>query len=309
VEHNRKPILGSGGLPWTIVAAGLSLVVALSWEPPAGARTGQEMVGSTLSQGSVARFLVQSDLVLVPVTVLTGDGRTVPGLSREHFSVFDNRVPQVITHFTSEEAPAAIGLVIDCSSSMEKRLAKAQEAVYALLQNAQAEDDLFLIRFSDHPELMVGLTRETGRVRRAVQSLHAHGSTALLDAVHLAWLEMRQARHARKALVLLSDGEDNGSRLTSAEFKQLAAENDATIYGLFLGTVPEQPPPPGAQRTGAGLLDQITRQTGGQMFVVSRLKQLPEIAARIGSWIRNQYVLGYVPADESRNGGYHRIRV
>jgi hypothetical protein len=122
VERNRKPVRGSGDFPWTIVAAGLSLVIALSWGSSTVVRAGQEVVGST-AQGSVAQFRAQSDLVLVPVTVLTGAGRAVPGLSREHFSVFDNRLPQVITHFTAEDAPAAIGLVLDCSSSMEGRLA------------------------------------------------------------------------------------------------------------------------------------------------------------------------------------------
>jgi Ca-activated chloride channel family protein len=308
VERNQRRVHGISDFPWTTVAALLACAVVVSWGPYVGARVVQDALVSSPSQESAARFLVQSDLVLIPVTVLTGDGRAVPGLRREHFSVFDNRLPQVITHFASEDAPVTIGLVFDTSSSMERRLAKAQEAVYALLQNAHSDDDFFLIRFSNHPELAVRLTNETAQVRRAVQSLHAHGSTALLDAMNMAWLEMSKARHTRKAIILLSDGEDNCSRLTPAEFKQLAAENATTIYGLFMGALPAQPNP-WTKLTGVGLLDDIARQTGGETLVVSKLKQLPEIAARIGSWIRSQYVLGYAPAPESRNGGYHRIRV
>jgi Ca-activated chloride channel homolog len=266
----------------------------------------QEASGTPYTTGG--RFLVQSDLVQVPVTVVTGNGHAVPGLTKEYFTIFDDRAPQVITHFTSEDAPASIGLVTDCSGSMEKRLSKAKEAVYALLKNANRDDEFFLIRFSGRPELEVGLTSETNRVRSAVKELRADGTTALFDAVQLAWTEMNKARYARKAVVLISDGEDNSSSITAAEFKQLAAENDTTIYTLFIGNLPDSPEN-SSKFTGAGLLGDIARQTGGQMFPVSNLKQLPGIAGKIGSWIRSQYVLGYVPANASRNYGYHRIRV
>lgn len=273
-----------------------------------GAGTMQDGLVSTASYPIQSRFSVRSDLVLVPVTVVTGSGRAVPGLTKDQFSVFDDRIPQVISHFTSEDAPATIGLVIDCSGSMERRLAKAQEAIYAVLQNANPGDEFFLIRFSDQPQLEVELTSQADQVRRAVRTLKADGSTALLDAVKMAWIEMSKARHARKAIVLISDGEDNYSRTSTAEFKELAAENDTTIYTLFIGELPDAPEE-WSKLTGAGLLNDIARQTGGEMFPVSKLKQLPGIAAKIGSWIRSQYVLGYIPANGNRNCGYHRIKV
>jgi Ca-activated chloride channel family protein len=265
---------------------------------------------SSGSEASAARFSVHSDLVLVPVTVTTRNGRVVPGLAKEDFTLLQDNVPQVITHFTSEDAPATIGLVFDCSDSMAgSRLSRAREAAFALLSHAGPEDEFFLIRFSDHAELTMQSTRQTGEVRRAVEKLRVGGFTAVVDAVKMALLEMNKANHRRKAIVLFSDGEDNHSRTTTAEFKQLATESDTTIYTLFIsdawgGTSLA----PGAS-AGAGLLNDIARQTGGHMFTVSEVKQLPKIAAKIGSWIRSQYVLGYVPPDEERSGRYHHIQV
>jgi len=128
--------------------------------------------------------------------------------------------------------------------------------------------------------------------------------------MNMAWLEMKSAHHRRKAIILISDGEDNSSRMSRTEFKQLATESDTTVYSLFIGDSPDfSLVRHGRKLNGAPLLDEIARQTGGRMFVVSELNQLPKISARIGSWVRSQYVLGYVPSDESRNGGYHRIEV
>jgi VWFA-related protein len=263
------------------------------------------------SEASAARFLVHSDLVLVPVTVTTHNGRVVPGLAKEDFTLLQDNVPQVITHFSSEDAPATIGLVFDCSDSMSgPKIARAKEAAFALLSGAGPQDEFFLIRFSDRPELLVESTRQTSDVRRAVETLRVGGFTAVLDAIKMGLHEMSKADHRRKAIVLFSDGEDNHSRTTAAEFKQLATESDTTIYTLFIseawstGTLVQS-----GTISGAALLSDIARQSGGHMFTVSDVRQLPKIAAKIGSWIRSQYVLGYVPPDEERNGRYHRIQV
>jgi len=308
-RDNRRQRLGIGGLGRIAIFTLLSTLAAVSSGQDAE-KDGQEPLVSKAAQGTASRFLVHSDLVLVPVTVTEGNGRGVTGLAKEHFSILEDRVPQVITHFTAEDAPATIGLVFDASDSMGPKLSAAQDAVYAVLRNANPQDEYFLIRFSHRPELTVGLTKQTDEIRRAVQRLQVSGSTALLDAMNMAWLEMKSAHHRRKAIILISDGEDNSSRMSRTEFKQLATESDTTVYSLFIGSSPDVSlVHQGRKLEGAPLLDDLARQTGGRMFVVSELNQLPKISARIGSWVRSQYVLGYVPRDESRNGGYHRIQV
>ena len=294
---------------FSITACGLLL---LKGAAASGRDNGTSLArdSSLESEAPAARFLVHSDLVLVPVTVTTHNGRVVPGLAKEDFTLLQDNVPQVITHFTSEDAPATIGLVFDCSDSMAgPRLAKAKEAAYALLSNAGPEDEFFVIRFSDRPQLLIESTRQTGEVRRAVETLRLGGFTAVIDAVKMGLLEMRKAMYRRKAIILFSDGEDNHSRTTTAEFKQLATESDTTIYTLFISDAWSAASLAQSTSTGAPLLNDIARQTGGHMFAVSEVRQLPKIAAKIGSWIRSQYVLGYVPPDEERTGRYHRIQV
>jgi VWFA-related protein len=283
--------------------------VAAASGQDSSAIAGQEPQASTTARGSAARFLVHSDLVLVPVTVTMGNGQGVQGLAKEDFTVFDDRVPQVITHFTSEDAPASIGLVFDASDSMAPKMVKAREAVHAILRNANPDDEFFLIRFATHPELVVPLTTDAEQIRSAAQEIQVSGATAVLDALKMAWVEMARARHTRKAIILISDGEDNSSRTTPGEFKQLATENDTTIYTLYIGDRMGSQVQYWTKLTGAGLLEEIARQTGGHMFEVSKPKQLPAISAKIGCWIRSQYVLGYVPSAESRNGRYHKIQV
>jgi Ca-activated chloride channel family protein len=282
----------------TAIIGSLGLFGVLAWaqEPDAAS-----------AQGNAARFQVSSDLVLVPVTVITGKGVGVTGLTKDDFTVLDEKVPQVITHFTAEDAPASIGLIVDCSDSMSRRMEKAQEALFALLKIARPDDEFFLVRFSSHAEMEVGLTNQVEEIRRGVSELRVGGATAVLDAVRMAWNEMKHAKHPRKALILISDGEDNCSRLSPGEFKRLAADNETTVYTLFIGDFSD--PSQWNRTSGMALLDDIAHHTGGRMFTVGRVKDMPKISSKIGSWIRSQYVLGYVPNDQTRSGGYHRIQV
>jgi Ca-activated chloride channel family protein len=277
--------------------------------PGAGFPGQEQASGELKTQGDAARFEVHANLVMVPVTVTTGHGRVVPGLAKEDFSIFEDKVEQTITHFTSEDAPATIGLIVDTSDSMAPRIAKAKEAVYAVLRNTNPGDEFFLIRFSSRAELSAGLTSRVDEIRSAVDGLHVAGSTALLDAVKMGLNVMSGARHKRKAIIIISDGEDNSSRIRLPEFKRLVSENDTTIYALFIGDSTEGAQLYPSTSVGAPLLDSIARQTGGEMFRVSKVKHLPDIAAKIGSWIRRQYVLGYVPNSSSLNGAYHQIQV
>src|SRR5579883_153344 len=253
-------------------------------------------------------YQVHSDLVLVPVTVTANGGRAIGGLTEKNFRVFEDRVEQNIANFTPEQAAATVGLVLDCSDSMGPKLAKAQAAVRAVLQRALPGDEFFFIRFSHTPELAVSLTTDVARVRQALATTQVSGNTAVLDAVKMAWDQMRGAHSVRKAVVLISDGEDNSSRITPEDFRQLAMQSDTSIYSLFIGERPDPIQSPRWNKSrGPGLLDDIARQTGGRMFVVSNLKQLPLISAEIGSWIRSQYVVGYIPRKETP--GYRRIEV
>jgi VWFA-related protein len=259
---------------------------------------------------SNAVIQVQSDLVLIPVTVTDPDGRTVSGLEKQHFSVFEDSTRQDIVQFGSEDAPASIGIVFDTSGSMRAKMAKAREAVNTLIEHANPEDEFFFVRFSTEARLTVPLTRSTDDIRRQVDMLRPNGTTALLDAVRIAIDEMEHARNSRKAIVIISDGEDNSSFWTVPELKKAVREHEIVIYSIGIPSLPGEGTDcmPG-RHCGAALLKEISNQTGGHLFLVRQMEELPGIAATIGDWLRHQYVLGYVPSRAEKDGTYRKVEV
>jgi Ca-activated chloride channel homolog len=251
---------------------------------------------------------VNPDLVVIPVTVTDGQGRVVDGLQKEHFALYEDKVEQEITHFASEDAPVSIGFVFDTSDSMSPKLHKAREAAAALLNNANPEDEYFLVRFSDRPQLLASITTQTEKIRKEVAIMQTGGTTALLDGVTAALNEMKNAHHTRKAIILISDGEDNASHCSVRDLKEALRKADVLVYaiGIADSSSYSQSWPPQSP-TGSALLNEIAKQTGGRLFEVNRLKQLPDIASKISTWLRNQYVLAYTPG--KKNSGYHHIQV
>lgn len=302
------------------LAAGTGCFYRVAWcallflgLPVAGAPQGPAAGSGSASremERPLTNILVHSDLVLIPVTVTDGKGRIVTGLQKEQFSLYEDKIEQDITHFDTEDAPASVGLVFDASDSMEPRMFKAREAVNALLDKANPNDEFFLVRFSTHAELTAGLTADRERIRRRVDSLETGGSTALLDAVLLAMDEMKNARYTRKAIIIISDGEDNSSQCPVSRFREAVRQSDVLIYSIgitdsngFSQSFSSSRP------SGSALLSDISTQTGGRLFPVTNIKQLPEIATTIGSWLRSQYVLGYAPSTSDKDGKYRRIQV
>ena len=189
-------------------------------------------------------------------------------------------------------------------------MAKAREAVHALLRAANPADEFFLVRFSSEARLVVPMTERQEEIQSRVDSLQVSGTTALLDGVRLAMLEMKDAHYTRKAIIIISDGEDNASRWTVGQLKAAVREEDILIYSIRISESADAyvvyPP---QRLTGSALLNEISSQTGGRLFEVTKLKQLPDIAEKIGGWLRNQYVLGYVPNQLAKDGSYRKVQL
>ena len=249
------------------------------------------------------KISVTSDLVLIPVTVTDGSGRAVSGLEKEHFTLFENGAKQEITHFASEDVPVSIGIVFDASGSMAPRMRQARAVVNAIVANSNPDDEFLLVRFSTETRLVVPLTSRHDEIRRAVGSLDVSGGTALLDAVSLAIAELKQhARHQRKAIILVSDGEDNSSHMTVNQLKAEVREQDVLIHAIRLDDSQFNSGWPPPQRPGLALLREITSQTGGRLFTVTKVKQLPAM-------LRNQYMLGYSSSNSEKDGSYRKIQL
>jgi len=255
-----------------------------------------------------ATIRVHSDLVLIPVTVTDRHGKAVSGLQKEHFSLFEDDAQQNITYFAAEDAPASIGIVFDGSESMGPKMRNAREAVNAFLASVNPDSEFFLVRFSSRARILVPMTRSPEEIRNAVENLEVSGATALLDGVHLAMTEMARARYPRKVIIIISDGEDNSSHWTVSDLKAAVREQDILIYAIAISSPSPSYASP-LQQMGEALLKQIASQTGGCMFRVNRLQQLPEVTDKIGGWLRNQYMLGYVPNRSAPDGVYRRVQL
>jgi VWFA-related protein len=252
---------------------------------------------------------VDASLVLIPVHVTTADGASVTNLPKESFRLFEDNVEQKITYFAKDDAPISLGLLLDTSGSMRNKMRRSTEAAATFFQTANPEDEFCLIEFNDRPKLTVPFTNDPDEIYRRVAHAHPYGHTSLLDAVHLASVKMKNARNTRKAILIVSDGGDNRSRLTARQVKSDVLESDMQIYaiGIFDDDVAEKRMP--EERNGPGLLEDLSEVTGGRHYRVDNLDQLASAAARISNDLRNEYLLGYSSMNRERDGKYRKVKV
>jgi VWFA-related protein len=250
---------------------------------------------------------VDTNLVVVPVTVTDSANRFVLGLEKKDFQIFEGDTEQKVTHFSGEDAPLSVGLLIDTSGSMGLKLDTSRAAVSELLKTLNAEDEAFLIEFNDRASIVQGLTGRMDEVQNKLGSLHTGGLTALLDAIYLGLDEMKKAKNPRKALVVISDGGDNSSHYSQQQIKDLVREADVQLYAMGVFEPVLFPGLSKEEVSGPLLLSQISEQTGGRAFGASESTQLPLIAEKIAIELHNQYVLGYAPANQARDGKYRAI--
>jgi Ca-activated chloride channel homolog len=256
-----------------------------------------------------ADLRVNTTLVLIPVTVTDPLNRFVTGLDKENFKISEDKADQTITAFSSEDAPISVGVVFDCSGSMGDKLAKSRQAVAQFFKTANPDDEFFLVQFNDNAQLIQPFTHNLEEIQNKLTFTQSKGRTALLDAIYMALHEMKKAKNARKALLIISDGGDNNSRYTETEVKNLVKEADVQIYAIGIyemggarGRTPEE-------ASGPELLTQVAEPTGGRMYEAGNINELPDIAAKIGMELRNQYILGYSPTNRERDGKYRRVQV
>jgi len=252
---------------------------------------------------------VDSTLVLIPVTVTDPLNRFVTGLEKENFKLTEDKLLQDITQFSSEDAPLSVGVVFDCSGSMGHKLDKSRQAVAQFFKLSNPDDEFFLVQFNDSASLIQPFTRNLEEIQNKLAFTQSKGRTALLDAVYMAMHEMKKAKNPRKALLLISDGGDNSSRYSEAEIKALVKEADVQVYaiGIYESAGARNRTP--EETSGPALLTEIAEQTGGRQYQVDNLNELPDVAAKIGVELRNQYILGYSPKNLTRDGKYRKIQV
>jgi Ca-activated chloride channel homolog len=271
------------------------------------AKLGHDTPSVVIKPGKIIKADV--DLALVNVTVTDPYNRLVTGLEPDNFRVFEDNVEQEVVSFSSEDVPISIGVIFDFSGSMANKVDKAREAALEFFKTANPQDEFFLVSFNERAELTSAFTNSVEDLQSRMMMSAPKGRTALLDAIYLGLSEMRGAHNAKRALLILSDGGDNHSRYNENDIKRLVKEADTQLYAIgiydplgYRNRTPEE-------LNGPSLLAEITELTGGRVFAVEHLNDLPDIASKIGMELRNQYVLGYRPSNRVHDARWRKIKV
>jgi Ca-activated chloride channel family protein len=255
-----------------------------------------------LRAGLANRIRLDVKLVLIPVTVTDPFGQPVSGVGKDAFRLFEDGVEQRLSYFATEDAAISIGVLFDASGSMQHKLGRSREAVSQLFKTSMPGDEFFLVEFNDRPSVLCDFTSDTERIQDSLTSINSKGWTALFDAVYLGVQKMKRARNTRRALLILSDGADNRSRYSESEIRQLVREADVCIYSIgMLG--------PGASRGSMRVLKNLADETGGRLFEVEKLSELPDAVGRMNAALRNQYLLGYSSSNLQSDGKYRKVEV
>ena len=252
---------------------------------------------------------IDVDLALVNVVVTDPNDRLVSGLDPDNFRVFEDNVEQEIVAFSSEDVPISIGVIFDCSGSMSNKIGKAREAAIDFLKTANPQDEFFLVSFNERAELISDYTDRVEDLQSRMMLTAPRGRTALLDAIYLGLSQMRGARNAKRALLIISDGGDNHSRYNEGDIKRLVKEANTQLYAMGIFDPLGDRSRTMEELNGPSLLTEITTMTGGRVFAVENPSELPDIATKIGIELRNQYVLGYRPSNKAHDGRWRKIKI
>jgi Ca-activated chloride channel family protein len=303
---------------------------------------------ATLAAQNQEGFTFRSgvELINVTTTVTDEDGRFVSGLRREDFTVYEDGARQEITQFSNERVPVSLGLVLDSSGSMtSEKMSSARSAIDRFIYDLLGKDDqLFFMEFANRPDLVQDWTTDRRAISRAVARVTAAGGTAMYDAIADAVPLANEGMHPKKALLVISDGNDTNSSISVGELRQLIRESEVLVYALGVdGTattfrsgptiqlpMPIPLPIPGRRRPGGfppiiggggggsqraaservnpDALRQITDDTGGRTEIVRGFGDLDNATARIADELSKQYYLGYVSTGK-KDGRWHAIRV
>jgi Ca-activated chloride channel homolog len=249
---------------------------------------------------------VDVDLTLVNATVLERlQGRVVTDLKPEAFEVWEDKVQQSISYFSEEDVPLSLGVIFDISGSMKEKLSVARDAAVAFLQTGNPDDEYFLVEFSNRPEITQDFTTDVSRLRNHLMFVPANGTTALYDAVYVGLNKLKDGTNVRRALLLITDGEDNHSRYTFANVRDFVKEQDVGLYAI--GIVSEYNSGLAAGRTGRATIEELTDLTGGRAFFPDSIYELPDICTKIAVELKNQYVLGYRSTNGVKDGKWRKI--
>ena len=297
VAGRRKASLGLSGL----------LLIFLSLAGSAFSQT-PEPTATPTPEVDPRSISVKTDLITLTLTVTDLYGRYVSGLTKNAFTVSDNGKEQEITFFSDSDAPASVGILFDISGSMSgEKIAKARNALSKFINTSHPNDEYFLIAFNKRAQLLLDRTRDGDAVLQKLTLVQPKNNTALYDAVYLGLERVSRGAHQKKALLIISDGQDNASRYNFGEVKRLMKESDIVTYAV--GILGGGDASSSLGMMGQAFLDELSSVTGGRAFYPSGDAEMDEIFERIALELRHQYSVGYTPPDFRPDGKWHKVKV
>jgi Ca-activated chloride channel family protein len=247
---------------------------------------------------------LETNVVSLTVTVTDKQGRYLPNLQPGAFTVYEEQVAQELSFFNQADVPATIAIVFDLSGSMRKeKIQRARVALERFLLNCHPEDEYSLVGFNDQAWVAVDHTRDSQQLLRQFQAAEPAGHTALYDAVALGLEQLERGQHARRVLLIISDGEDNRSRASFRQIKRLSQESAALVYAIGVTDF--------ALRNGNGryLLQDLTEESGGKAFFPRGAEAMSEAFENIALELRQQYSLGYTPSNFVADGKWRKLKI
>ena len=272
----------------------------------AASQQGSNQQEASSLQSEAPTFKLESELVVLHVSIFDRSGDAVRGLGQQAFHVIEDGVAQTITFFGGEDVPVAVGLVVDNSGSMLTRRQMVVAGVKAFAESSRPDDEAFTVIFNEHvrrglPD-SVPFTHNATLLQSTLGRFPAGGRTALHDAVNSSLDHLETAARQKHVLVVLSDGADNASRATEAEMLRKAERANALIYTVSTARLD----------TGLGnegLLRRLARLSGGESYAPRSEAQVVSAFAEIAAKIRRGYSLGYVPTNGAHDGTRRRVTV
>src|SRR5499425_3163668 len=274
-------------------------------------RQGAQADEQTVDKEGVIK--VDTDMVLLDVTVIDQNNTPIMSLKKEDFSVYEDKVKQAIESVSREEAPVSFGMVIDTSGSMRSKLQSVSDAAVLLIKQMRRDDEAFVASFKAEAELVQDFTDDRRELEDAIGKLYTSGGTALLDAIiATADYAQEKGKQRRKALVIFSDGLERNSSSKEKEVMEAIKENEVQVYLVgFIDVEMEENRPFGKSpaKKAKELLSGIADDSGGRAYFPKDIGEIPAVAAQISKDLRTQYVVSYYPTNEKRDGTFRTVQV
>ncbi len=283
-------------------------------KPNRGSREPSRNTNRDTEQDDQGIIKIGAELVTLDVSVIDKNNKFITGIPQSKFQVFEDQITQAIEFFSQEQVPISYGIVIDTSGSMRKRLPTVIKAAKTLIALSRPDDEVFIIDMKDtlNVELLEDFTTSMEDANDALDNMVAGGGTALLDGVVVAGEYARGGKHRRKALLVISDGDERDSVYTVDQTVDKLREYDVQLYMIGF---PDEAAEDGGlfkrspKKKAIDLINKLTTESGGQAYFPKDLSDLEPIAKKIGADLRSQYSIGYYPSNGKQDGTFRKLKV